>query len=171
MSFINKDGVLVRVGLDAAKKAPVSSVKVFGDQRVIDVDISAANLPAFGSTVTASRYVKIPANSLVEKVELSVEVAFTGASATLSVGCIDAEGDTPTSDVDAFLNAATTAELTSLGLQSGTSSPLDGSGVGVKYTKPQYITWTVGTADFTAGKGKLRIWYSTPDKTVDELGK
>lgn len=174
MSYLNADGVWVRTGVSEADPATVSHPSYDGQQHVVEVDISWTNLPAFGATdpVIASRYVKIPANSIFEKLELVVEVAFdsAGDTATLNVGWVDADDGTSNADEDGFLEAATVAELTATGLTSGTGSPLDVNGYGTKFTEAKYITWDVDTESFTAGVGKLRIFYSTPDQTTDELG-
>jgi hypothetical protein len=179
MSYENSDGVFVRTGVDAADKASVSLISTaLGDQSVIEVALDWEALPAFSSAVQtiASRYVKVPAGVLIEKIELMVDVDFdsAGDTATLNVGWVDADDGTSNGDNDAFVKAATVTELSVNTLYSSTSSggtsPLDVAGPGTATTEAKFITWDVGTQNFSAGKGKLRIFYSTPDKATDDLG-
>lgn len=169
----NQDGLLLRYGpRTRADQEKVREYRTHGPRRFMDIEIRAEALPAFSAGVAtlASVGSKLPKNSIVEAVEVYVEEPFTGgAGATLNVGLVSNINGTTDLDIDAFVAAATIAELTPIGLIKDGVSPADGSGRGVKYDKPMYVTYSVGTANFTNGTGKVRVYYSAPDRDADTL--
>lgn len=174
---VNADGLVQLYHKTAAENAKVSAVRYDGQREVIEVDLGYAGLPAVADNQTiASEFVVIPAGVLIEEVELVVDTAFDSANdtATLNVGWVDASDRSSNPDTDAFVKAATVTELTTPGIYRSTavggSSPLDAAGIGVKTTTAKLITWEVDTQAFNAGVGKLRIYFSTPNKTSDTLG-
>ncbi len=170
-TWLNNDGLRVKFGADSVKTALVGEYTTDGPRRFLEVEISAGRLPAFsaGAITIADNYCRIPSGVIIEEVEVLVTTAFTSSgAATLNVGMVDTDG-TSNADIDAFVAAATIAELTPLGLINDGVSPADGSGRGVKLTSPKLITLSVGTANYTAGVGTVRIYYSVPEKTADTL--
>lgn len=174
---VNADGLVQFYHKTAADNAKVAAISLDGEREVIEVNLDYAGLPAVADNdEIASEVVKLPAGVLIEEVELVVDVAFdsAGDTATLNVGWIDAVDRTSNLDTDAFMKAATVTELTTPGIYRSTavggSSPLDAAGIGTILTTTKLITWEVDTQAFTAGKGKLRIYYSQPNKTGDTLG-
>ncbi len=172
MSYVNADGVYVRTGISQAAKAKVSQPVTFGQLQYVDVDVSAAALPAFSSAVQTiqSRYVTIPAGVLIEKVDLIVDVQYVGVSATLNVGWVDAVDGTSHADNDAFVAAAATISELAPGVHNSGSSPCDGAGIGTITLFKKFVTVDVGTATYSAGQGRVRIYFSIPDKLTDNLG-
>lgn len=174
---VNADGLVQFYGKSAADNAKVASVSFDGQREVIEIDLGYAGLPAVADNqVVASDAVVLPAGVLIEEVELIVNVAFdsAGDTATLNVGWIDASDRTSNNDTDAFMKAATVTELTTPGVYRSTavggSSPLDAAGIGTILLQDKLITWEVDTQAFTAGNGKLRIYFSQPPKSADTLG-
>ncbi len=106
---------------------------------------------------------KFPRALILEKIEVEVETAFVGATATLSLGLIGLDRVTLTGLGDAVLANAITVATLVLGsittIQVGAS--FVGSAVGgANLTVPGLLTALVGTANFTAGSAKIRVFYT-----------
>lgn len=173
-TYTNQDGLTVRYGTDEAKKYVVSEYRTDGPKRLIEISIDYENLPASssGDATVADTQAVLPSGALIELVELEVHTAFDDASgdtATLNVGWVQAADESSNTDIDAFIAAATVAEL-AVGHKKDGTSPCDGAGRGTKLTENKKIVFSVGTQAFTAGKGTVRIYYTIPNKATDTLG-
>lgn len=171
---VNNDGLVIRYGTDEAKPYVVSEYRYAGPRHMVEVDISYQNLPASssGDPTVADKQAILPAGALIELVETEIHTAFDDASgdtATLNVGWVKASDETSNVDIDAFVAAASIAELV-VGHKKDATSPNDGAGRGTILTEAKKIVFSVGTQAFTAGKGVVRIYYVIPNKSTDTLG-
>ena len=163
-TWINKDGLPVKFGLDEAKLGVVAGYKTDGPKRFVEVVIdNATSLPAFGNTVILDDNCSLPKGALIEEVTVGdVSTAFVSSGGgTISIGTIDKDRSSNGSST-ALLSAATAAEMT-----TGNGAAGDGGQVGTILANAKLLTVTVGTADFSTGRGTVRIFYSIPKKGED----
>lgn len=162
MPWINEDGLRVKFGLEEAEKARVTEVADNANSRVIEIVVSAAELPtvAENSVLIDDSYV-IYEGAVFESVRIVKSVDFVGTGATLNIGLTDFDGGTAVQDVDALVTEATIAELNAGGE--------DVAGwVGVRLTaatpvaKKSVLTWEVNTAAITAGNASIYVSYQLP---------
>lgn len=164
---VNADGLLERYGTDQAKKTPIGEHTTDGELRVIEINLNSTNAPAVASnSVVASYHTFVPKGAFVKSVEIDGIVDFTG-SGTLNVGWVDADDLSSNPDVDAFVVAATVAEINAGGENV---SGWVGTAVDEVMTQARAITWEVDTAALADGAAVIRIKYLMPPKTVDTLG-
>lgn len=162
--WVNSDGLPVKFGSAAARDAVVGATTVYGDDQELIVSVDFNRLPAFtadeahgqiyGSTPDAA----IPDGCIIKSAVLTVDTAFVGASGTLSVGLVKADGTEV--DNDGLIDAATTANMDTAG------KVITGAGALIN-TKlaagaPSYIWVSVQTTTYTAGHGRLKIVYYMP---------
>lgn len=163
-NWLNSDGLYIRYGDKEGATAKYGEYKTFGPLRLVEVQIDYSDLSAFGTNTILSNEGEIPLGAHIEKVEVEVETAFAGATATLSLGLIGLNRSTLTGlGTTVLANAITVATLT---LGSVTTlivgSTFVGSlvGSGGNLTVPGLLTALVGTANFTAGRAKVRVYYT-----------
>lgn len=161
----NADGLFVRFGDKEAISAKYGEYKTFGPTRLSEIKVDFSDFAAFGTNTILSNEGEIPKGAHIEKLEVEVETAFVGATATLSLGLIGLDRSTVTSPLGntVLANAITVATLT-LGsittIQVGASFVGASVGSGGNLTAPGLLTALVGTANFTAGSAKVRIFYT-----------
>lgn len=163
-NWLNQDGLYIRLGDKEAVPAKYGEYKTFGPTRLVEAKVDFSDFAAFGTNTILSNEGEIPKNAHIEKVEVEVETAFVGATATLSLGLIGLDRVTLTGLGNTVLaNAITVATLT-LGsittIQVGASFVGASVGSGGNLTAPGLLTALVGTANFTAGSAKIRIYYT-----------
>lgn len=160
MSWYNNDGLYIRFGTEKTNVAFGGESVTDGNNRVITLDLDFEDFAAFGTEKIISEGVTIPDGAFIQSSVFKVIDGFTsGGAATLTFGLIDSDRTTAY-DADG-LDAA--VALTAIDTDGETVTG-DGAAVGtvVSNDKPVYITATVGTADFTAGKGQLVVTYFIP---------
>lgn len=157
-TWTNPDGLTLVYGTDRAKLSPVGEHKFDGPRRCVEIKFNTTELPAFGSSVVISDKIALPVGATIENAEIIAYTDFTSAGTPLfDIGTIDMDG-TSNADDDSIVDAATMAEMN--------GAPADGAayaGVlcyGAKLTTAKYLTWAVAAANYTAGDGVVRIYYS-----------
>lgn len=164
-NWLNNDGLLIRLGDKEGVAAKYGEYKTFGPTRMVELKLDYTDLAAFGVNTILSNEGELPKGAHIEKVEVEVETAFAGATATLSLGLIGLDRSTVTAPLGntVLANAITVATLT-LGsittLIVGASFVGASVGSGGNLTAPGLLTALVGTANFTAGSAKIRIHYT-----------
>lgn len=154
--WMNNDGLYIKFGAKEAEPAHGGEYRWNGPLTKVEFDIDFDRLEAFGTATFLSDTVTIPNGVRLEKAELYVETTFTSSgSATLDLGLYDTDRATAY-DADGIDSAIAIADLT-----AGDLIECDGALVGTTLANntPSLVTATVGTADFTAGKAKLRLYY------------
>lgn len=162
----NTDGLHVRFGIQEATSQDTSyfqggETKSFGANRVEDVTIDLTKLNAFGTVTILNDKTFFGAGWVPELVEVETLVAATGATATLSLGLVKNSDRTTAISATAFANALTVASMAAVGTRLSISAGSTGAGanIGVATTFDALLTATVGTANFTAGKVRVRIYW------------
>lgn len=174
MVWVNDDGLRVKFGIEEAEKALVTEITNGDYKRVIEIVVDPDRLPgtADNSVLIDDSYV-IPAGAQFTSVEILTSDAFTAGTGTLNIGIVDADGGTNILDVDAFVVAATVAELNIGGVNlSGWVGDLvnDGTTAGtVPLTEAGLLTWEVDTAAIVGGYATIRIAFSLPKESGDTL--
>lgn len=165
-NWYNSDGLYIKFGtnegLEGLGGEQLAGAGVDGGgnhfvEFTITLTATAGQLAAFGTDTILSYTAVIPAGARVTKSELYVETAATsGGSATLSYGLM--RTDTTTAyDIDGFDATVAVASLT-----AGATIAGDGALINTTLANDGLFSATVGTAAFTAGKVKLRVWWYMP---------
>lgn len=155
MSWMNDDGLYVKFGLEETVVTPAGEYSDTTSLHYIEVEINWDDLEAFG-TATILGETRLADGVYLEKASFEVVEAFAGATATLGFGTIDTDRTTA-HDADGIDAAIAVTDIDAV----GDTVTCDGALIGtvLDNTTPMLLTATVGTADFTAGKGYLRIYY------------
>lgn len=155
----NDDGLYVRFGTTKTVEANGGESTTDGKKRTVTVRFKYSDLAAAGTEKILLEGVTIPSGAFLESATLTVLEAFdsSGNTATLSLGLIDSDRLTAW-DADGI--DATIAETAIDAV--GDVITCDGALIGTVLSNsvPGYITATVGTEAFTAGKAELDVvWY------------
>ncbi len=169
-SWLNSDGLYIEYGPDEVTVVDGGELKAFGSLHEVEVEIPLASLST-STQLILSDTITIPNGARIEKVVLAVEVAATsGGSATLDIGLVDQDRSTEL-DFNGLVAALALAEMSDLGavitfVNGADSTPAgesgDGALVGTTLTNTGLITANAGTAVFTAGRLKCRIYWYNP---------
>lgn len=162
--WLNGDGLHVKFPGATDNDNLVYSVAAQGDKREIVAEIDYSRLPAGAQRGTdylindvPNAYV--PSGAIVTKATLYVDTAFTsGGAATLTLGFVKNDGSTVI-DSDGIDAAIALTAIDAVGDQIACDGALVG---GAALTEDAYPSVNVGTADYTAGAGKLIIEYYVP---------
>lgn len=161
MPWINESGLPIRFGTELAANGNGGQYRWNGPMAEYEYDLVWNELEAFGTPTFLARTVRIPDGMLLTDATVEVTQAFTGSGATLTLGFHNADGTAYDADgIDAAI------ALTALDTV-GETTVCDGALVNALLQNPgpkySYVTATVGTANFTAGKAKLRLRLFVPD--------
>lgn len=163
MSYTTDSGIFVRMGTEEAELSRTGTASVDGLYGQIRVILDADHLPsvADGRTlIDVTPHAAIPVGSIVTKAVVHVLEAFdsAGDAATLTLGL--AEHDGTLIDEDAIDATVAQSAIDAV----GELLTCDGVVInGAKSTKNAFVTATVGTASFTAGKAILVVEYLKVD--------
>lgn len=164
-SWMNNDGLYLQYGTQKAVPEVAGDYMSYGANRVVELYLDLTTLSTSSANILSNTTFFPGGNVFIEKVEMTVETAATGSTATLKVGLIQSDRSTVPSNYDhAFVNALAQTSLAAAGdlvvLSAGSTGAggLIGSGPS-STTAPYYITAEAGTAVFTAGAVRIRIYY------------
>lgn len=172
-TWLNSDGLNLKLGITEATSQnaaypPGGEYKTFGPTRisetVIDLTLATGQVAAFGTTKILNDVEFFGAGWVPESVEIETLVAVTGATATLSLGLRKNSDRTTDISTTALANVVTVASMAAVGTKQTLIIGVTGVGanIGVATTFDALMTATVGTANFTAGKIKVRVsWRPT----------
>lgn len=166
MSYIDNTGVLVKIGTEVAVPLTGGEYRNYGELREIEVKVDLTKLTTtLGGTIINDQ-IFFPKNMIVQEVELFVNTAATGATATLDLGLINVDRTTE-NDFNGFIAAlaGNTTPLTSLGQKTVISKGVTGAGAfigGSAIAASGYLCANVNTAVFTTGVVTFRIRYFRP---------
>lgn len=165
-TWVNSDGLPVRFGKGAQVDAVCGYAANFGDNIEYVYSINWDRLPAFGASAAVGQIyggypdLAIPAGFFLESAILITDKAFTGATATLTLGLVDKAG------ADMSMNSGLFSALAVASMTIGSINTGGGATIATTLaaTAPAYYLWaSVGTASFTAGQGRLIIKGHMPD--------
>lgn len=165
-TWTNKDGLTLKYGPDEVVKARVTEIAGGDGTRVIEIVVDSDTLPAFGNSADVDDSYFIPAGVVFTGVEIVPNTTITSSgSATLTVGITDKDGGSNVTNANAFVDAATVAELNAGGKDL---SAWVGDGLFVApLAEAAKLTWAVGTADFTGGSVTIRVSFAIPKTQND----
>lgn len=160
MAWLNNDGLLIKYGTEEALHGGGGEYRWNGPFTEVEIDVQWNRLNAFGTRTILDETVRIPNGVLLTSAEFEVIVPFTsGGSATLTLGFFDTDRTTAYDEdgIDA------TIALTAIDAV-GETVTCDGALINTVLANntPNLISATVGTANYTAGRGKLRLRYFVP---------
>jgi hypothetical protein len=169
MPWINSDGLVVKFGNESARNTNGGQVPQTGPLQVSELQIVGdANVPTTQLLAQHAGYwlhtVTIPRGALIEKVDFTVEQTFTsGGAATLDAGLMRLDRTAMVLANGLFnaiplasLVAGATIESTTPGVANG------GASINTITTVPTLITYNRLVANYTAGRGVLRVYWYMP---------
>lgn len=160
MGWYNSDGLYVKYGVEEATTARAGEYLTTGPQQLIELVIDP--MTGLGSSAAVQeRNLVIPKNARIEKVELITTTAATsGGSATLSVGTVDTDYSSNAAD-GGLINASALTTHDAAGETTVLTVGSTGAGtlIGTTLSSNKVITAKYGTAAYTAGAVRVRIYY------------
>jgi hypothetical protein len=172
MGWYNADGLYVKFGTEEGAAGEVGNYKnpadgsqmvaelFIADMRVPGTATVGPGVPSSGGTVISYNCV-IPKNARIEKVELITQTAVTsGGSATLDLGLKKTDNSTEL-DYNGLLAALPIASFNAAGetYTAIIGATYVGALIGTTLSENGYLTINYGTAAFTAGAIRIRIFY------------
>ncbi|MGH7238621.1 MAG: hypothetical protein ACREHG_00995 [Candidatus Saccharimonadales bacterium] len=162
-TWLNQDGLYLKYG--TAKAIPATGGEYCetadGGNRVVEFLLDLTTLNTSTATIIEDN-VFFPTGMFIEEVQLVVETAAAGSTATLSIGLMETDRATALSGT-AFASAVTQSALGTAGdkiiLNAGSTGAGTYIGSSTNPTQAGYVTAEAGTAAFTAGKVRVRIKY------------
>jgi hypothetical protein len=159
-SWLNSDGLYIKYGqtesatITGGEYAAMSE----GSMHYIEFEITPEVLNTLTGPIFLSDTLLLPGDCFLFKAEFEVEVAFdsTGEAATVDFGLYDTDRTTAY-DEDGIDAAIAEADIDAV----GDTIACNGALVGTRLANntPCYVTADVDTELFTAGLGRLKIWY------------
>lgn len=156
----NNDGLYIKFDRNAAEAGKAGEFRNDGPYHVLEVVLD--DMTELGtSAAIIDDNCTLPKNARIEKVELITETAVTSSgSGTLNVGLIRTDRTTEL-DYDGLIAAEAVADFNAAGetvtYTAGASSA--GALIGTTTANPGLLTADYDTADFTAGKVVIRVYY------------
>jgi len=162
MVWFNNDGLLVKFGREEAIAGVGGEYSWRGFQGSLEVEVDYRRLNAFGTPTILSDVIRIPNGIIIKSAEFQVaDQAFsTSGSPTLSFGLYKTDRTTAYS-ATGIHSALAASAVDTIGENNALTGSLINTTV-LASTTPSLLSCTVGTANFTAGRGKLRIHWFWP---------
>lgn len=164
MAWMDNTGLYQKYGTEQTVTAAGGEYRTVAELREIEIKIDLTDLTATAAVVSGADNIFVPAGMVIEQVEIVVDTAAVGATATLDIGLIQTDRSTEI-DYEAFTNALAVASLTAgnkITLIKGSTSAGDMVGTGTATANVGHITANYNTAAFTAGVIVVRIKYRRP---------
>lgn len=162
-TWYNQDGLKIDLGVtEATSQNPAyiqaGEYRAEGPVRVCEQTIDLIRLNAFGTATILNDKTFFGKGWVLEQVEIETLVAVTGATATLSVGLIQNSDRTTVISGTALASVVPVATIAAVGTKLLLTAGSTGAGnfIGVANTFDALVTATAGTANFTAGRIKVR---------------
>lgn len=168
MAWLNNDGLLVKFGTEEAIVGGGGEFTWDGPNAKLDIDIRYNMLNAFGTRTILDETVRIPNGLLLRSASFQVIVPFTsGGAATLDLGLYDMDRTTAY-DADGIDAAIALTAIDTV----GETVTCDGALIGTILANdtPSLISATVGTANYTAGRGVLTLQFFKPTRAPSRPG-
>lgn len=160
-TWVNADGLPIRFGVDQAAAGEGGQYRWHGPFAEYEFDIIGVNMEAFGTVDFLGRTVRIPNGMLLTEATLETSEVFTsGGAATLTLGFHDADGTAY--DADGIDVAIPITSMDAVGETVVCDGALVNAILNNPIKKYSYVTATVGVANYTAGKAKLRLKLFVP---------
>lgn len=166
MAWYNSDGLYIKYGTEAGEPASAGEYTTDGPLRFIEVEIPALSAIAAVATPTILDDVTVvPKNAFIEKVEVAVDTAADSAAdnATLNIGLVRTDRTTEL-DYDGLIVAGAQATIDANGdvVEYIQGSTAHGALIGTTLAYNGLLTAGYGTAAYTAGAIRVRVFYRIP---------
>lgn len=164
MAWTDNTGLYQKYGTEQTVTAAGGEYRTVAELREIEFKITLSDLTSTAAVVEGADNIFFPTGVVIEQVEIVVDTAAVGATATLDIGLIRTDRTTEI-DYEAFTNAMAVATLTAgnkITLIKGSTSAGDMVGTGTATANVGHITANYNTAAFTAGVIVVRIKYRRP---------
>lgn len=163
MPWYNSDGLLVSYGIEEGTAGKAGEYLTAGPQQMVELTLPA--LTALTSTAVIQDYNTIvPRGCRIEKVEVITTTAATsGGAATLNIGLIRTDTTTAYA-ATGFVNALALTSIDAAGETTVLTVGSTGAGtlIGTTLANNGYIVANWGTAAYTAGAVRCRVYYIRP---------
>lgn len=161
MSWMNEDGLFLKFGTEKATSNTGGEYRFDGPRHCIEVDIDLKSLTVTNGGTILSDVTFFPKNARIEEVDILVLTAATGSTATLNIGLVKTDRSTEI-DFNGFAAAVAQTALSTAGdvVTLNVGSTGAGALIGTVTSQSGYLTADYDTAAFTAGKVRVRIYYS-----------
>lgn len=161
VTWVNYDGLPIRFGVDQAEVGEGGQYRWNGPMAEYEYDVIGLDLEAFGTVDFLGRTVRIPNGMLLTEATFEVSEPFTSlGSPTLTFGFHNADGTAY--DADGIDAAIAMTAIDAVGDTIVCDGDLVNKILDNSAKKYSYVTATVGVANYTAGKGKLRLKLFVP---------
>jgi hypothetical protein len=158
--WLNNDGLLVKFGTEEAVPAMVGTYREAGAIRgLMEINLDLKTL--VDTPTILSDTSKLPEGALIERLHVIATETAVGGASILDLGVVE-EDRVSNHDDDALLAAIALADYNSIGNDNVYTQGDPGHGVLVGNVLPKsyYVTGSWDGAAFTAGKLKIRIYYT-----------
>ena len=153
----NADGLSQAYGRDQGGPAIGGEIGGVGVDRVAVIALDYTDFAAFGTEARLGNLpiYSLPEGALITEAYIDVDTGFVSAgSATLDIGIVKEDGTVV--DANGLFAATAKTAIDTVGERAvGAGALINGA----KTTVKSFISATVGTADFTAGAGRLVVTY------------
>jgi len=169
----NNDGLVIRSGPEEAQRARVSEYRTDGHDRVLEIELDYAQMPAVATGSEIIDYnATVPAGAVIKSVEIISNTDFdsSGDASTVNIGWTDQDLGATLTDVNSLVIAATETELNANAGTNVAGWIGTGQSGGVALAEAVYLTWEVDVEALTAGYGTVRVIWYMPDDFADGLG-
>jgi hypothetical protein len=159
MTWFNNDKLLVKFGLEEAVAGKGGEFGHVDDTHELELVLTLASVGSAQAIVDEN--IILPKGAFLEKVVTIPTTAAAGSSSTLTLGLFK-QSDRTTYDADGLTNAQALSTMDAAGETTSIAigSSAVGSAIGTKLTENCYIGANYGTAAFTDGVLRVRIFYS-----------
>lgn len=164
-NWFNNDGLYLEFGTTKAQVDTAGEYKMFGPQRIIEVDIDISTLTTTAAIQSNNTFFPIGTNIQIDKVEVIAQVAVATIT-SFSVGLMKQDRTTALSDT-ALINAMTQAVVGTAGntqvLTAGSTAAgayvgaTAGGYVGAYAGNPTEMAYMTAKIAGSAGTGKVRV--------------
>lgn len=166
MAWMDNTGLYQKYGLEQVVSQVAGEYRYDGPVRCIEIDLDLTALTTTaGTVIPGTDSVNFPAGFVVDRIEVFTEtVATSGGAATLNLGLTRLDRTTEI-DWDGLLVGVALTAMDTAGETVVYSKGVSGAGALVGTTvgsNPGYLVANAGTAVFTAGRAKIRIFYHKP---------
>lgn len=153
-NWFNDDNLYIKFGVTEGDPNLGGALNTGGSElQELVVDFAFGDLAATATEKIMSDVLVLPDNFFIKSAELFVTTAFVGATATLTIGVIQADDRATEIDANGIDDVIAVTAIDAI----GDTITCDGALIGTKLTEPGLVTMTEGTAAFTAGEARLVI--------------
>ena len=168
---VNDDGLIVRFGTDLAKTGGGGEFHWTGPFVQHEFDLDFSKFEPFGNVTVLDYTVRLQNGILLTSAEVEVVVPFTSSGTpTLDIGLVDKSNPTAASyDIDGIDAAIAMTAMDTVGETVTCDGALINTILANASDEKSLVAIRVNTANYTAGRAKLRFNYFVPTPYVNPV--